>query len=130
MFLKEILDIQNSYHVFSHPGQYFQLKFKNENIYAYIHIYTYMYILWDMHIYMGLPRWLSSKESICQCRRYSFYSWVRKIPLEEEMATHFSILAEKFHGQNSLEGYSLWGRKESDTTEQLSTYTHIWDPRH
>ena len=26
---------------------------------------------------------------------------------------------EKSHGQRSLVGYSLWGRKESDTTEQL-----------
>ena len=25
------------------------------------------------------------------------------------------------HGQRSLVGYSLWGRKESDMTEQLST---------
>ena len=25
------------------------------------------------------------------------------------------------HGQKSLAGYSPWGRKESDTTEQLST---------
>ena len=27
------------------------------------------------------------------------------------------------HGEQSLEGYSPWGCKESDTTEQLSTYT-------
>jgi len=27
----------------------------------------------------------------------------------------------KFHGQKSLTGYSPWGSKESDTTEQLST---------
>ena len=29
---------------------------------------------------------------------------------------------ENPHGQRSLEGYSLWGRKESDTTEQLRTH--------
>ena len=28
---------------------------------------------------------------------------------------------ENPHGQRSLEGYSPWGHKESDTTEQLST---------
>ena len=28
---------------------------------------------------------------------------------------------EKFHGQRSLPGYSSWGIKESDTSEQLST---------
>ena len=28
---------------------------------------------------------------------------------------------KNFHGQRSLEGYSLWGCKESYMTEQLST---------
>ena len=28
---------------------------------------------------------------------------------------------ENPHGQRSLVGHSLWGRKESDTTERLST---------
>ena len=40
--------------------------------------------------------------------------------LEEEMATHSSILPGESHGQRSLTGYSPWGRKESDTTERLS----------
>ena len=31
---------------------------------------------------------------------------------------------ENPHGQRSLVGYSPWGRKESDTTEQLSTAQH------
>ena len=38
-------------------------------------------------------------------------------PLEKEMATHSSTLAWKVDGWRSLVGYSLWGRKESDTTE-------------
>ena len=29
----------------------------------------------------GLPRWLHSKESACQCRRCKINPWVRKIPL-------------------------------------------------
>ena len=33
---------------------------------------------------------------------------------------------EKLHGQRSLAGYSPWGRKESDTTEQLSTAWCTW----
>ena len=36
-------------------------------------------------------------------------------PLEKGMAIHSIILA--WHGQRGLENYSLWGRKESDTTE-------------
>ena len=41
----------------------------------------------------GLPRWLSGKESTCQCRRLRFTPSIRKNPLEEEMATHTSIVA-------------------------------------
>ena len=34
------------------------------------------------------------------------------------------FLPGESHGQRSLVGYRLWGRKESDPTEQL-THTHI-----
>ena len=33
----------------------------------------------------------------------------QKEPLEKEMVPPSSILAGKFHGQSSLEGYSPWG---------------------
>ena len=46
--------------------------------------------------------------------------WVQSLgqedPLEKEMATCSRILA---HGQTGLAGYSPWGHKESETTEQL-----------
>ena len=49
---------------------------------------------------------------------------VVSFPLEKEMITHSSIfLPGKPHEPRSLVGYSPWGCKESDTTEQLSTYT-------
>ena len=35
----------------------------------------------------------SGKETACQCRRHRFDPWARKIPPEEGMATHSSILA-------------------------------------
>ena len=39
------------------------------------------------------------------------------------MATHSSTLAWRIpYGQRSLVGYSPWGRKESDTTEQLTLH--------
>ena len=38
-------------------------------------------------------------------------------PLEEGMQPTPIFLPGESHGQRSLEGYSLWGRKESDTTE-------------
>ena len=48
-------------------------------------------------------------------------------PLEKEMATHFSILAWKLHGQRSLVGYSPWGHKELNTTEETEhIYMHSY----
>ena len=41
----------------------------------------------------------------------------RKDPLEEEMATHSSILAWKILWIEELAGCSPWGHKESDTTK-------------
>ena len=38
-------------------------------------------------------------------------------PLEEDMATHSSILAWKIPWTEELGGYSPWGCKESDTAE-------------
>ena len=51
--------------------------------------------------------------------QFLFLDW--KDPLEEEMTTRCSILAwlGKSHGQRSLAGYSPWGCKELDVTEQL-----------
>ena len=40
-------------------------------------------------------------------------------PLEEEMATHSSILARIIHGQRSLLSYYLWDLKESDRAEVI-----------
>ena len=35
------------------------------------------------------------------------------------------LLPGKSHGQRRLVGYSLWGRKESDTTERLHFHFHF-----
>ena len=54
--------------------------------------------------------------------------WIQSLgwedPLEEEMATHSSILAGEFHGQRRLVGYSPWDHKELDKTERLT----LWNP--
>ena len=50
-------------------------------------------------------------------------TWVQALgqeePVQKGTATHSSILRE-FHGQRTLEGYSPWGCKELDMTEQLT----------
>ena len=40
------------------------------------------------------------------------------------------FLPGESHGQRSLAGYSPWGCKELDTTEQLSVYTHTHTHTH
>ena len=47
----------------------------------------------------------------------------QEVPLEKKMGTHSIILAGKSHGQRSLVGYSPWGPKESDSTDQLNYQT-------
>ena len=66
---------------------------------------------------MGLPRWLSGKESSCQgriLRRHKFNPWVGKIPQRRKWQPTPVFMLEKFHGQRSLRGYSSWGGKELD----------------
>ena len=75
----------------------------------------------------------SGKEFACQCRRCRgrrFDPWVGTNPLEEEMSTHSSILAGKIPWKRSLAGYSLWGPKESDTTEHTHTHAHAHTHTH
>ena len=62
-------------------------------------------------LYVGLPWWLSGKESVCQCRRAEFNSWVQKIPWKRKRQPTPVFLPGKSHGQRSLAGYSPWGRK-------------------
>ena len=45
--------------------------------------------------------------------------------LEEGTATTPVSLPGESHGQRSLVGYSPWGRKESDMTEQLILSLHF-----
>ena len=77
----------------------------------------------DMDGPTGSLRWFSGKESTCQCRRCRFHPWVRKIPWRKKWQPTPGFLPGKSHGQRSLVGYSLRGRKESDKTEQLTTHT-------
>ena len=72
----------------------------------------------------GLPRWLSGKESACQCRRHELNPWVRKIPWSRKWQPTQVSLPGKFHGERSLDGCSPRGHIELDMAEQLSTYTH------
>ena len=62
----------------------------------------------SLHL-IGLPRWLSCKETACQCRRHRFNPWVRKIPWRRKWQPTPVFLPGEPHGQRRLGGYSRWG---------------------
>ena len=65
----------------------------------------------------------SYKAPTCHFRRhkrYEFDPWVGKIPWRRTWQPIPVFLPGEFQGQRSLAGYSSQGRKESDTTEQLT----------
>ena len=84
-------------------------------------------VLLSVFLAFGLPRWLSSKESTCQCRRHRFDPWVGKIPWRRKWQPTPVFLPGESHGQRSLAGCSPWGHKESDMTERLTLtfYSHL-----
>ena len=73
-------------------------------------------------IFTTLPDGTRCKESACQCRtckRCSFSPYVGKIPGRREWQPTPVFLPGEFLRQRSLAGYSPWGHKESDTTDQV-----------
>ena len=73
------------------------------------------------YIYRGFPGGASGKESARQCRRYKrrgFNPCFRKIPWNRKWQPTPVFLPGKSHGQRNLVGYSPWGCKELDTTEE------------
>ena len=77
--------------------------------------------------YQGLKyRWLSGKESICQCRRWrrlKFDPWVGKIAWRRKWQPTPVFLSGESYGQRSLTVYSPWGCKELDTTLWLDMHS-------
>ena len=61
--------------------------------------------------------------------RPEFDPWIGKIPWRRKWQPSPVLLPGKSHGQRSLVGYSPWGHKESDTTEQLHLPEHPLHPQ-
>ena len=85
--------------------------------------------LFILHLILSLSlylyRWLSGKESACQCscRRCGFDSWIGNIPWRRKWQPTPVFLPGKFHGQRSLAGYSPRGQKELHMMEHMCTHT-------
>ena len=84
----------------------------------------------------SFPRWLSGKESTCQCRRLRFNPWVRKIPWKRKWQPTPVFVPGK-----SMDREPWWAtvhgvKKEMDMTEHivffgltgpLGKYLVFWD---
>ena len=82
---------------------------------------------------LGLPRWLSDKETNCLCRRQmglDFDPLVGKILWRRKWQPTPAFLPEKLHELSSLACYSPWDHKESDTTERLNVPAHTHTHTH
>ena len=79
------------------------------------HIWLLLFFLWASLV--------ARRVRIClQCGRPGFDLWVEKILWRRKWQPTPVFLPREFHGQRILAGYSPWGCKESDTTEQLSRF--------
>ena len=88
------------------------------------------FLQWTIFLYTGLPRWLSGKETVCQCRKREFDPWVGATPWRKKWQPRPVFLPRESHGQRNLAGSSWgagsWGCKELDATERLSTVAHTY----
>ena len=67
----------------------------------------------------GLPRWLSGKETACQCRRHGFDPWVGKTPEEG----NGNILAWEIPWTEEPGGLQSMGSQNSHTLLSNQTTT-------
>ena len=73
--------------------------------------------------------WWLRRLSIClQCRRPGFDLWVGNFPWRRKWQPTPVLLPGKSHGRRSLVGYSPWGCKELDMTEQLHFISLLLHP--
>ena len=79
--------------------------------------------------------WLQDCSNVWEglCNVYTFfplfyYLFIYTFILEKGMATTPVFLPGECHGQRSLVGWSLWGHKESDTTERLTLCIYLLVP--
>ena len=72
-----------------------------------------------------LTKWLSGKESTCQCRRRGFNIWVGKISWRKKW---LPTPVGKSYGQRSLA--QSWVHKESDTTDHMHVHARAHTHTH
>ena len=82
-------------------------------------------LAWKLGAYL-----VAQRLKIClECGRPGFDPWVGKIPWRRKLQPTPVLLPGESHGGRSLVGYSPWGRKDWDKTEQLSMHVNMCIPR-
>ena len=71
----------------------------------------------------GLPRWLSGKDSACQCRRHGYTPW--EDSLEKEMATLSVFLPGKSPEQRSLVTAQRVGHDPLESSGVTKSWTQL-----
>jgi len=97
------------------------IKFTFLKFYSFSQISSLLFLCQSICTNKGNPGDSESKRICLQCRRHGFDFWVKKIPWRRKWQST-PVLPEEFYGQRSLVGYSPWGHKESDMTEQPTHY--------
>ena len=69
---------------------------------------------------MGLPGGSDAKESACNVGDLGLIPGLGRFPWRRGWQPTPVFLPGESHGQRSLAGYSPWGRKHMDMTEQLN----------
>ena len=80
---------------------------------------------YSQEILSSIYRYILCKESACNMGDLGSIPSSGR-PLKKGMATHSSILAWRITWTEKPGGYSLWGGKESDTTELLTLSLSIY----
>ena len=87
-----------------------------------LYLLRYLHYLLFYVTDIGLPWWLSGKESACQCRRPEFDPCIRKIPWRRKWQLTLVFLPGKSHwtekpgGLQSMESQNNWTRVSDYTT--------------
>ena len=72
---------------------------------------------------MGFPGGSDGKESACTVGDLRLIPGLGRFPWRREWQPAPAFLPGESYGQRSLQSYSSWGCKESDTTKRLSVGT-------
>ena len=87
--------------------------------FTFIFYLNFIILFYGVYFFFGLLCWLRWQRICLHWWRRGFDLWVGKILWRIEWVPTPVFLPGEFCGQSSLEGYSIWGCKESDMAEWL-----------